>query len=52
MEKRIKFLTIHQGKTQLKCSHQYHYQVQVAMLCTGKQWWDFFVRTTVDFKVE
>ena len=52
MEKKIKFLTIHQGKTQLKCSHQYHYQVQVAMLCTGKQWCDFFVRTTADFKVE
>ena len=22
------------------------------MLCTGKQWCDFFVRTTVDFKAE
>jgi len=51
-DKKIKFLVLKNGKTELKRSHQYHYQVQAAMLCTGKQWYDFCVRTTVDFRVE
>ena len=45
-------LKIANGRIQLKRTHSYYYQVQVAMLCTNTQWCDFLLRTTVDFHCE
>ena len=40
------------GSLSLKPTHQYFYQVQIAMYCTQRNWCDFVVRTTVDIHVE
>jgi len=31
------------GNFSLKRSHEHYYQVQFAMLCTGRTWCDFFI---------
>ena len=36
----------------LKHSHQYYYQIQAVMFCTGMKWCNFVVRTNVDLLVE
>ena len=45
-------LKIENGRVQLKCTHSYYCQVQVAMLCTNTQWCDFLLQTTIDFHCE
>ena len=40
------------GSLMLKRTHNYYYQAQAAMFCTGCQWCDFVVRTSVDLHVE
>ena len=37
---------------QLKRTHSYYYQVQMAMVCTNTRWCDFLLRTTVDYHCE
>ena len=41
-----------QSHLSLKRTHNYYYQVQATMSCTGRKWCDFVVHTTVDFHVE
>lgn len=45
-------LTIDNGCKQLKRTHAYYYQVQMAMFCTQREWCDFLVCTTVDHHCE
>jgi len=45
-------LVITNGRVQLKHTHSYYYQVQMAMFCMSRQWCDFFLRTTVDYHCE
>jgi len=45
-------LLIENGHIQLKHTHSYYYQVQMAMFCTNTQWCDFLLRTTVDYHCE
>ena len=40
------------GRKSLKMTHDYYYQIQIAMLCTNTQWCDFFLRTTIDVHCE
>ena len=41
-------LEITSGKVSLKRNHEYFYQVQCQMKCTGYNWCDFFVCTSKD----
>lgn len=50
--RKCKCLTINNGCKQLKSTHSYYYQVQMAMFCTKREWCDFFIRTTVDYHCE
>ena len=38
-----------EGCFSLKRSHEYYYQVQFAMLCTGRTWCDFFISAKDSF---
>ena len=49
--KKCKCLEVNNGRIQLKCTHTYYYQVQLAMFCTTTQWCDFLLRTTVETTV-
>ena len=40
------------GSPRLKRTHAYFYQIQATMYCTGRQWCDFVVRTTVSLHIE
>ena len=40
------------GLLHLKTKHNYYYQIQAAMFCTGRKWCDFVVRTNVDIHIE
>ena len=40
------------GSLSLKRTHNYYYQVQATMSCTGRKWCDLVIRTTVDLHVE
>ena len=40
------------GRKSLKMTHDYYYQIQIAMLCTNTQWCDFFLQTTIDVHCE
>ena len=40
------------GKCELKIGHDYFYQVQCQLYCTGKVWCDFVVRTNKSIHVE
>ena len=50
--KKCTCLVINNGRKSLKTTHDYYYQVQTAMFCTGTRWCDFFLRTTVDMYCE
>ena len=50
--KKCDCLEIKSGQVQLKHTHSYYYQVQMAIHCTNTQWYDFLLRTTVDFHCE
>jgi len=52
LSKKCKCLTINNGSIELKCTHSYYYQIQLAMFCTRTKWCNFFFRTTVDFHCE
>ena len=39
-----------EGCFSLKRSHEYYYQVQFAMLCTGRTWCDFFISAKDSFR--
>ena len=41
-----------QSHLSLKHTHNYYYQVQATMSCTGRKWCDVVVRTAVDVHVE
>lgn len=45
-------LDIEDGRIQLKCTHSYYYQVQMAMFCMNARWHDFLLRKTDDFHCE
>ena len=45
-------LAINNGRIQLKHTHSYYYQVQMAMFCTKREWCDFILRTTIDYHCE
>ena len=45
-------LVINNGRKSMKTTHNYYYQVQTTMLCTGTWWCDFFLRITVDIYCE
>ena len=45
-------LTINNGCIQLKRTHSYYYQVQMAMFYTKREWCDFILRTTIDYHCE
>ena len=45
-------LFINNSLIQLKRTHSYHYQVQMAMFCTNTRWCDFLLRTTIDYHCE
>ena len=45
-------LAINNGHIELKCTHSYYYQVQMAMFCTKREWCDFIIRTTIDYHCE
>ena len=36
----------------LKACHDYYYQIQTQLYCTGRQWCDFVVRTDKDLHIE
>ena len=40
------------GKCELKRGHDYFYQVQCQLYCTGRAWCDFVVRTNKSIHVE
>lgn len=40
------------GKITLRHGHDYYYQVQCQMYCTGREWCDFVVRTNKDIHIE
>ena len=46
--KKCTCLVINNGTRSLKKTHDYYYQVQIAMFCTNTKWCDFFLRTTKD----
>ena len=50
--KKCDCLEVNNGRIQLKHTHTYYYQVQLAMFCTSTQWCDFLLRTTVDYHCE
>ena len=52
LSKKCECLTINNGRIELKRTHSYYYQTQIAMFCTRTKWCDFFLRTTVDFHCE
>ena len=52
VNKKCDCLTINSGSVELKRTHSYCYQIQIAMFCTRTKWCDFFLRTTVDFHCE
>ena len=52
VNKKCDCLTINNGSVELKRTHSYYYQIQIAMFCTRTKWCDFFLRTTVDFHCE
>lgn len=48
----VKNLTTVKGKTCLRRTHKYYYQVQGQLAISGLQWCDFFTDTHADFTVE
>ena len=50
--KKCDCLAINNGRIELKHSHSYYYQVQMAMVCTKKKWYDFLLHTTIDYHRE
>ena len=40
------------GSLSLKRTHNYYYQVQATMSCTGRKWCALVIHTTVDLHVE
>ena len=42
--KRCNCLEKADGSLSLKRSHEYHFQIQFAMFCTGRKWCDIFIR--------
>lgn len=45
-------LAIIDSRIELKRTHTYYYQVQMAMFCTNRKWCDFILRTTIDYYCE
>ena len=45
-------LAINNSHIELKHTHSYYYQVQMAMFCTKREWCDFILRTTIDYYFE
>ena len=45
-------LTLKNGSLHLKHTHNYFYQVQATMYCTGRKWCDFVLKTKSDIHVE
>ena len=45
-------LAINNGHIELKRTHSYYYQVQMAKFCTKREWCDFILRTTIDYHCE
>ena len=50
--KKCDCLAINNGRIELKHTHGYYYQVQMAMFCTKKAWCDFLLHTTIDYHCE
>ena len=50
--KKCDSLTIDNGHIELKRTHSYYYQVQMAMFCTKTKWCDSLLCTTVDYHCE
>ena len=50
--KKCTCLVINNERKSLKTTHDYYYQVQTLMLCSGTRWCNFFLRTTVDMYCE
>ena len=45
-------LAINNGRIELKHTHSYYYQVQMAMFCTKKELCNFLLRTTIGYHCE
>ena len=50
--KKCDCLAINNGRIELKRTHSYYYQIQMAMFCTKTEWCDFLLRTTIDYHCE
>ena len=44
----VPYLSMTDGKLELKKNHPYYFQVQGNLLCTGREWCDFVVWTKRD----
>ena len=47
--KKCDCLASNNGRIELKRTHSYYYQIQMAMFCTKKEWCDFLLCTTIDY---
>ena len=45
-------MALKNGSLHLKHTHNYFYQVQATMYCTGRKWCDFVLKTKSDIHVE